>query len=208
MDEEKYQKELFEFKKPRRFFPRLSDLFPRGDFERNVILTLTLDKAVFIAIGIIMIMVVVYALGVETGKTKVLENPQPASPAVVSAAPQIKAVVMPNIAVAVQPVNARPQLGAKPQQVPQGAVTPAIQTGAANNFGKPYTIVAVTLTRKETALQEIAKLKKLGFDARLVQSDRYFQVCVGAYPDKTSTVSLKDLTKVKRMYKDAYLKMH
>ena len=56
MDEEKYQKELFEFdRKPRRFFSKLSDLFPKADFERNVVLTLTLDRAVFISIGIIMV---------------------------------------------------------------------------------------------------------------------------------------------------------
>ncbi|MDD5428839.1 MAG: hypothetical protein PHI58_06385 [Candidatus Omnitrophica bacterium] len=70
MDEEKFQKELFEFEKPKRFLPRLSDFFPKADFERNVILTLTLDRAVIITIGIIMTMVVIYALGVESGKNR------------------------------------------------------------------------------------------------------------------------------------------
>ncbi len=71
MDDEKYQKELFELDKPKRFFPRLSDFLPRYDFERNIAFTIALDKAVFISIGIIMVMVAVYALGVEDGKSRI-----------------------------------------------------------------------------------------------------------------------------------------
>jgi len=70
MDDEKYQKELFEFEKPKRFFPRLSAFFPRYDFERNIAFTFTLEKAVFVIIGIIMAMIAVYALGVEAGRSR------------------------------------------------------------------------------------------------------------------------------------------
>lgn len=68
MEEEKYQKELFEFKKPKRTFPRLSDLLPKGDFENRIAITLTLERIVFIIIGLIMLMVIIYAFGVEAGR--------------------------------------------------------------------------------------------------------------------------------------------
>ena len=186
MDDEKNQKELFEFEKPKRFFPRLSDFFPKADFERNVAFTLTLDKVVFIVIGIIMAMVVVYALGVEAGKSRAVDNAElPAAvaiPQLPKAAPQVLKVT--------------PQLPkAAPAQTP--AAVPA----------KPYIIVAATFTRRDNALQEIDKLKKQGFAATLVQSDNYFQVCIGAYLNKSDAQGQKDLNRVKHLYKDAYLKL-
>ena len=212
MEEEKYQKELFEFEKPKRFFPKLSDFFPKGDFERNVVLTLTLDRAVFIAIGIVMVMVVLYALGVETGKSRATENVQAPAPAAVVAMPQAVKVAVPQPAVStqaravkqVQPAKISAP-AVKPQVAVKAAVKPA-QAPAVPNGSKQYTIVAATFTNKDTAMQEINKLKKLGYNASLIQSDRYFQVCIGAYADKAGADSQKDLKKVKRLYKDAYIR--
>lgn len=199
MDEEKYQKELFEFEKPKRFFPKLSDFFPKADFERNVVLTLTLDRAVFITIGIIMIMVVVYALGIEAGKSRVAEG---AIPAVV-VAPQAAKIVTPQTAKIVTPQPVKVTAPAQPV-----AKAPVPAPMVAPNANKPYyTIVAATFSSKDIAMQEIAKLNKQGYNATLVQSDRYFQVCIGAYADKTGALSQKDLKKVKRLYKDAYIKL-
>ncbi len=202
MDEEKYQKELFEFEKPKRFFPKLSDFFPKADFERNVVLTLTLDRAVFIAIGIIMVMVVVYALGIEAGKSVVMEGSNPATASV----PQVAKIVTP------KPAN----IAQNNKTISQSAIAATTQVAtkapasvpAVSNANKPYyTIVAVTFTGKDIAMQEIDKLKKQGYSAALIQSDRYFQVCIGAYADKTGALSQRDLKKVRRLYKDAYLKL-
>ena len=219
MEEEKYQKELFEFEKPKRFFPRLSDFFPKADFERNVILTLTLDRAVFIAIGLIMIMVVTYALGVEAGKSRAIEAaqantiaPNTAVPVVVQTAavavPQGKTQIQPGTVIRPQPVARTPVPSIKAQplakiQPPARVQQPAPIKAAA----KPYTIVVATLTRKDTALREAGKLKLQGFDAAVVPNDRYFQVWVGSYADKTGSQSQKDLKKIKKLYKDAYLKL-
>ena len=68
MDDEKYQKELFQFEKPKRLFPRLAKILPKADFEGRVLITFTLERIVFISIGILMIMVLTYALGVERGR--------------------------------------------------------------------------------------------------------------------------------------------
>ena len=222
MDEEKYQKELFEFEKPKRFLPKLSDFFPKGDFERNVILTLTLDRAVFMAIGIIMAMVVVYALGVESGKSKAQEIAQPVTTALPAAAivtpAQVAGSLQPVAIRQGQPVRATApimQNGKVPAQtvaikVPpaKSAPSPSVPVASVtSNPGMPYTIVAVTFTRKDTAAQEIDKLKKQSFAAELIQSDRFFLVCIGSYADRTGSQSQKDLKRVRRLYKDAYLKL-
>ncbi|MBN1526681.1 MAG: SPOR domain-containing protein [Candidatus Omnitrophica bacterium] len=65
MEENAYQKELFEFEPPKASAPKKPDpIFPKGKFS----VTLTLDRLVFVSIGVIMLMVALYALGVEKGK--------------------------------------------------------------------------------------------------------------------------------------------
>jgi len=189
-DEEKYQKELFEFKKTRRLFPKLSDFFPKADFERNIIFTLTLDRLVFIMIGILMAMVVVYALGVEAGKSRPSGDVQPPP----AAAPA--AVVAPQAA----RVEPHPAAKAVPRPQPVKAIQPAKMSA------KSYTIVAATFTRKDNAAQEVARLRSQGFDASLTQSDVYFQACVGAYAERSVPEAQRDLKNLKRVYKDAYIK--
>ena len=204
MDEEKYQKELFEFEKPKRFFPRLSDFFPKADFERNVVFTLTLDKVVFIAIGIIMVMVVIYALGVEAGKSRAADNAEPPAAAAVPQPSKITPVPVPAALPAQRAFVQNQPIRNTAPAMPISKIPPA-QTPA-TNAAKPYTIVAATFTRRDNALQEMDKLKKQGFTAILVQSDSYFQVCIGAY-SKSDAQAQKDLSRVKRLYKDAYLKL-
>ena len=213
MDEEKYQKELFEFEKPKRLFPKLSDFFPKADFERNVIFTLTLDRVVFIAIGIIMVMVAVYALGVETGKFRAIQITQATAvaPDTTQNAPAQAVKVVPIQGVKQAQPGGRPAISAAPNTKVQARAVPVIKAqpaaAAASIAAKPYTIVAAAFSRKDTAAQEVNKLKGQGFGASLVQSDPYFLACVGAYADKASAVSQDDLKKVKRLYKDAYFKM-
>ncbi len=189
MDEDKYQKELFEFEKPKRFFPRISDLFPKADFERNVAITLTLDKVVFIAIGIIMLMVAIYALGVEAGKGKAAEPFQArAVPVQVSTGAKDLTV----------PIAARQASGQQTRPVVQKKSVVA---------SLPYTILAATFNDRHNALQEVRKLRLQGLDAMLVQKDSHFLACVGSYPDKTSSQIQNDLKKVKRLHSDAYVRL-
>ena len=54
-------------------------------------------------------------------------------------------------------------------------------------------------------MQEIEQLKKQGLNAVIVPKDRYFQIAIGAYADVTG--AQKDLKRVRRLYKDAYLKV-
>lgn len=95
MEEEKYQKELFEFEKPKRAFPKLSDLFPKGDFENRIAVRLTLERIVFITIGLIMLMVIIYAFGVETGRNSAKKAAPSESRISLVKAPQIPAASRP-----------------------------------------------------------------------------------------------------------------
>jgi len=172
--EERYQKELFEdFEKPRKPFPKMENIVPRTRFS----LTLSLEKTVFVFMAIMMAMVLIYALGVESGKAAQRAIPAP-SPASVQA-----------------PVQA--PLQAPPQAPAAGQVQAAPQ-------GKAYTVVVATFTRKDWADREIERLKKSGREAAVYQSANYFLVCVGSYPAKDA--AKEALSKLRSTYKDAYLR--
>lgn len=185
MEEEREQKELFEFQKPKRPLRGLGKIFSGAAFDgRRFALVLTLDRVIFISIGLIMLMVVIYALGVERGRSvNVKEAPpamprQLARPIVTPAAPQVAAAP---VAVA-----------AKSKQLPAY---------------KPYTIIAVTFSKSEWAANEASRLKKDGFDAYVSFSAPYYVVCIGAFGDKESPESQQALKKVRRVYKDARFKL-
>jgi hypothetical protein len=166
-----------------------------------------------------MVMVVVYAFGVEAGKTKAEQTAVERVPAVQVAAPVVPIVASSANVVRVQPITKAPPavkaqvmpvyaVKAQPiAKAPVAAVVKAQPVVKVAPVAKPYTIVAVTFARRDNAIQEIYKIKKLGYDAVLVQTGNYFMVCVGAYSDKTSPDGQKDLKKLRRFYKDAYLKL-
>lgn len=197
MEEEKYKKELFEFEKPKRAFPSLANLFPKAGFEGRLGVTLTLDKIIFIVIAAIMLMVIVYALGVERGKSLKARAMPTLSAAQAKAAPAVTTAALTGSAVI------------KIKQVPLEKVAPLTvpRPGTATLFqpaGRPFTIIAGAFTRKDTALQEAARLTKDGFDAKVFQANLYFQVCVGAYANKKAAQGT--LKRIRVRYKDAYIK--
>ena len=186
MAEAEYKKELFEFKdKPKKNFFSLRGILPfgnmpKGDFENKFLITITPERLVFIAIGIVMLMVIIFALGVERGKG-------------IGRAAVEKVMI----------TAALPAPAALPVPVKTTAVK--APPPPAQDAAKPFTIIAVTLTRKDTAAAEAGRLKREGFAPFVYQSGSYYQVCVGAYANKAG--ALIPLKKVRQIYKDAYLKL-
>lgn len=197
MEEEKYQKELFPLEKPKRTFPSLSGMLPKPDFERNILITLSLEKVIFISIGIIMLVVLVYALGVEVGKSRAAERIVPRATATKEMNPQLQAKAT--------VIQAGPQqLPVQKIPVKPGTVMPAPKTAAAiQNPDRPFVIAAGAYSRKENAMAAMTKLRQAGFNAYLGQSQPFFQVWIGY---KTADEAQKDLARVKKLCKDAYLK--
>ena len=180
MEEERTQKELFEFETPKKRFSGLAGIFRKAGIDGSVFaITLKIDKLVFISIAIIMMMVIVYALGIEKGRSAV---PRP------SQAPAARVV----------PVKGAPEMKPGPMS--------AVSVTAVKEVMKPYTIAIASLSKKETALSEAARMKANGFDSFVIYREPYYVVCVGAFADKTSSASQKELARVKRFCRDAYFK--
>lgn len=191
MEEERRQRELFEFEKPRKRFGGLSGIFRRSGLDGSTFaVTLKTDKIVFLSIAVIMLMVVVYALGVERGRTappKRTREPK-------QAAAQLPAALKTRIEV-------KPQFQAEARL--QAAAPAAV---VVKDASKPYTIAVASLSKKENALAEASRMRSKGFDSYVIYVDPYYVVCVGAFTDKTSAASEKELLKVRRFCRDAYFK--
>lgn len=190
MEEDRDQKELFEFEKPKRAFPRLGDILPRRDFERNVAVTLTLEKVIFISIGIVMLMVVVYALGVEAGKSRMAEQ--------IASQSAVKREVRPQASV--------PNVRITPQQIIPTSAQGSKMSASVQSYSRPYTIVTGSFAKKENASGEVSQLRRQGFNAYIGQTYPLYQVYVGAFASVTGADALTELKKIKNVRKDAYLK--
>jgi len=209
MEEEKYQKELFQFDKPKRSFSRLTDILPKADFEGRVAITISLEKMVFIAIGIVMVMVVVYALGVESGRSRAkvpderVMKPPALSPSIQPV--PVRATVIParnilNTAPVVPAVRPAPPIGQTYQN--------QVKTVPVNQESKSFTILAGTFTSRQNAQTARTILAGQGFDnVTVTYSQPYYRVCVGVYTDKSGAEAQKDLIRVRHVYKDATLKL-
>lgn len=174
------QRELFQFEPPKKRFLGFAGIFRKAGIDGSVFaITLKIDKLVFISIAIIMLMVIVYALGVERGRSVPTKS---------SAAPVQQAA----------PAKLVPEIKPQPVQKTVSAVKETVV--------KPYTIAVASMSKKETALAEAARMKKNGFDSFVVYSQPYYVVCVGAFADKTSSASQAELTRARRFSRDAYFK--
>lgn len=198
MEKENIQKELFEFEAPKKQPRRFGQFFQKADFA----LSLSAEKLVFISIGILMLLVVSFALGVEKGKAisgKVVEvSPIPAqaqSQRVPARAP-VQQMAQPKEKTQTSTINAVTNVTAKEK-------LPAAQNLADKN--KPYTIVAAAFSKETYATKEATRLKGSGFDAFVIKRDPYYLACVGSFVNKDGAKTV--LNRVKQMYKDAYVRL-
>ena len=198
MENENYQKELFEFEAPKKTAARFGNIFQRTGF----VVTLTPEKMVFAAIGIVMLMVVFFALGVEKGKAvsytgsitpKMVYREIVTSPA----RPEIRTVV--------SVARPKPVVGATNITPKTTLPTAPKKSQAAFDKSKPYTIVAAAFSREDFATKEAVKLKADGLEAFVYYGEPYYLACVGSFQDKVS--AQKILNKVRQMHRDAYVRL-
>jgi len=208
MEEEKYQKELFEFDQPKRSFSRLADMLPKADFEGKVTFTISLENMVFISIGIVMAMVIVYALGVESGKSRAkapeVQTVKQAERPLMSTVSQNRPMTIParNI------LNTAPIVTTVKPAVPVEQISRnQVKAAAVSQEPKPFTIIVGTFASKQNAQAVAVILTRQGFNATITYNKPYYQACVGSYADKNSADGKKDLIRVKRIYKDAMFRL-
>jgi cell division protein FtsN len=197
METEKYQKELFEFESPKKPAARFGSIFTRNDFA----ITLTPEKMVFTAIGVIMLMVIFFALGVEKGKS--------AAYAKFTAA---KATTKDVVAVPALPAKtavvpeARAKITTVTNITPKASVpAAAVNIQPAFDKTKPYMVVVGAYSRENLASKEVVKLKAAGLEAFVYYGEPYYLACVGSFQNRDAAGKI--LNKVRQMHRDAYVRL-
>jgi len=155
-DNREKQNELFdEFKTEEKGFKLFKGLArqPKG---KAYIFQLSVERIVFLFIGLILILAVSFCLGVERGK-------------------RIVNVVKPVAAVPESSVVAA-------KSTPKTNITTKMP--ATKRKGIIYTVRTASYVNKKSAADETAKLRQIGFPAYVKTSGKYYVICVGDYMDK------------------------
>ena len=187
------QKELFELEAPKKQPKnRFGQFFQKTDFA----ISLSAEKLVFISIGIIMLLVIFFALGVERGKVIAAGSMETTHATAQVSTLNVSGNAPAQQAAPVKTVNAATNIIPKEK-------APAAQYPA--DKSKPYTIVAAAYSKEDSASKEVIKLKGSGLEAFLIKSDPYYLACVGSFANKDSAKTV--LSKVRQAHKDAYVRL-
>lgn len=227
MEDEKKQKELFEFEPRKKTFPKLSQILPRPDLDGKYLITLSLETMILIVIGIILIMITIYAVGIERGRSAkqvVAKKQSDSKPAtrVLAQGVALKEAAKSGIVPNKTTIDSATYLEVKTSSVPEGKTTAntltsagreplaeqkkvAVKNPALNELANPWTIVAVACRNKDIAVNEVIGLKKQGASVFIAQNGPYYLVCIGGYKNKASAQVA--LSRIQQKYKDAYIKL-
>jgi len=180
-DEEK-QKELFEeFSKPAKkpFFFKSNNRY----LQDNVFVwQVSPEKIVFLTIGVILLAVITFCLGVERGK-QLRDRFQPPSST--------------GQAVGTGSSENSYRVGTSPVGVSESVPT-ALQ--------KKYTIMVASYIKKDDAQKDAVRLKKAGFPVYVTPSGRFFVIKVGDFNDRQQADAALSALKKNYGYKDIYIK--
>jgi len=185
MPDEQRQKDLFDdYGRQRKQSKRLQDMLPK-----KVSFSFSLEHLVFLGIGAMMTMVLLFALGVEKGRRLVLGHDLTKRTAIS------------------EPKRSEPETVLTARKEPLKKAEEAVKADPAklpDRAEREYTIQTATFRRKASAEEEASRLKKDGFEPYVIAKGDFFQVCVGNFRNKEDAD--KHLVKLRLRYKDCFIK--
>jgi len=198
------QKELFEeYEKSQRSARHFQEILPK-----RLSFVVTLETAVFLGIGILMAMVLAFALGVEKGARQVVApevlEEKAAAQAVPSARPTPLVKTTPTGITKTDKsakIAERPAASAFKPPVTQGMKKPAPAPLAPTGT---YTIQIATFRNRQSAEEEAARLKKSGYTAAIALSGEFYAITVGNYAFRVDAE--RDLKRLRPAYSDCYIR--
>ena len=185
---------------------------PRPQGEPSLVFTwrVPYDRLILSGIGMLLVIVLFFSLGVERGKIVAGQRPVP-GPAPVVVPPK----AMPPSKQPVRVVQSPPRTIPPPKEQPAPVMTsrPPVVKAEAKTDPKPapvdmkyYTIQAVTILSKEQAEREVAKLKTKGFEPFVMKSGKYIVVCVGKNSSEQNAKGSERFKKLRRLYHDCFVR--
>lgn len=170
------------------------------------------EKIVFLFIGLVIVGIVSFCLGVERGKTiamtKLSARFDVARASAVAAKNSGRSVQMSTFALpaASQPQSARTRPAASPvlKPQPQGPVPEQAEPQQGPKGQAGYTIQVASFKNAVFATQETNALKKKGFPAAAVSQGEYTVVYVGKFTNKEMAQPL--LSQLRQTYRNCYVR--
>lgn len=180
MDEKRQvQKELFD-----EFTPSQKRRQPRNAFnpKPKKVFTLFFEHLVLVSIGVIMIAVVAFSLGVEKGKRIAKKEGYDISVSVNGVNEKASSKEVEHVEAAPVEVIEKPQV-----QLPER-----------------YTIQVASFVKKEIADKEASLLKAQGFDGFVLEKGKYSILCIGRFASRDN--ASKEQKLLRKKYSDCLIR--
>lgn len=165
-------------------------LFPR----RFIRLRIAYEDLIFAALGLILVLLGGFCLGVERGKRLEVHPsvaaPQPAAVEAASAPPSEMVIPAPSV---------------KTMAVPaESAVASSPKPNSKSAPGGPYAIQLASYVEAQSARVEADRLRRRGFDPRVVKHGKYFELRLAGYRSRAE--AMVPLNQLKKVYRDGFIK--
>lgn len=198
MKESAVQQELFEgLEAPKRKRKLPYSILPKNYIPFNI----SYEQVVFITIGVIMLMVLLFSIGVEKGKR--LSRPAQRGQAAQETA-DIEPIALEST-LAPEPVAVEQVVVVQPP-APQ-AVEAAQEAPKRSKIVKQpthFTIQLIAYRSKKSAQQELERLGKKGYSPFIIVGGEYYQICVGKY--RARSKAKEELLELKKAYRDSFIR--
>jgi len=196
---------------------KLKSSRPLKDFVSKRI-TLSYESLALIVIGVIILTLVGFILGIERGKSLqnvgvkgLMSRDKPIRQTEV-VSPSLKFPETPVVLTELDKGGKRRPVKEQSVEEPAPAVQPAPKRFVRGSPELPsektelYTIQLITYSREEAAWKEIKKLEKAGYnDFSVVEENGYYKVCAGGFV--TEKEAKKNLRRFRRRYRDCFTRL-
>lgn len=187
--------------------------------KRPFTITINMDKVLVFVLTCAIVFAVVFFYGIETGKRISGNKPEDQEgesllPKTTAISDRLVVYDVPEGGGGAVPVSEK---GAVPvPQEQEKAVTKEVLTlekpaeqqaqAAPDSAAAFWTVQIVTYVNKAYAAEEVGKIQKREFDAFVLPSGKYLQVCVGRFNDKQEALKVMEKFKRQKDYADAYVR--
>ncbi|MFH0839456.1 MAG: SPOR domain-containing protein [Candidatus Omnitrophota bacterium] len=150
---------------------------------KKMVLTISWENLVLFSIVLIMLLALFFSMGVEKGKRLTAKKMRIPAPAAYS------------------PKTETEKLG----RAGEVGAAPRISATLVNEkIAMTYTIQVMALKKIEDTQKAVARLNAAGYEAFLISSGSWHQVCIGRYAAEAD--ANKDLKSIRQKYPDSYIR--
>ncbi|MBN3038833.1 MAG: SPOR domain-containing protein [Candidatus Omnitrophica bacterium] len=153
----------------------------------KIALSLSYENIIILAIGMIMVLIVCYSLGVERGKDLAQAN--------------IKGLDASTQVTESETITKDEEKASQKEESEPLIKKRKVKIAVTEPF---YTIQVATFLKSSSVEKEVQRLKNKGYESFIVSKGKYTEICIGKYKHKNEAAT--DLKELKRLYGDCFVR--